>query len=164
MKKNQVNKLPEDVIRAIYRKDLNVINQWQSKETINSIDKDGRSAIFHAILIASIDVTKQLLKESPNLNLKDRKGWYPLHYAAQNYLVEIANLLIDDGADIESKDDYGNTPLWRATFSSQGKGDMIKLLISNGANPDNRNDSNISPIKLANSIANYNVKQFFPPD
>lgn len=107
-------------------------------------------------------MVEQLLKSNPLLNIKDKKGWSPLHYAAQNYLIDIATQLIDDGADIEIKDNYGNTLLWRATFASQGKGKMIQLLLSKGANPNNSNDSGVGPMELANTIANYNVKQFFP--
>jgi ankyrin repeat protein len=161
MKKDQINNLPDNLIRAIYRNDSDEIKRWQNLENINHTDKDGRTAIFHAILIASKDMIVQLLKDKPNLNIKDKKGWYPLHYAAQAYLIEILNLLIDNGAEVEVKDDYGNTPLWRATFSSLGKGEMIKLLLSKGANPENENDSGISPKQLANTITNYDLAKYY---
>jgi len=159
--KKKISTLPDNIIRGVYRNDLESIQQWLSEETIDSLDKDGRSVIFHAVLIGSEDITKYLLERGSNLDLKDKKGWALLHYVAQNYLTEIAELLIDNGADIEIKDDYGNTPLWRATFASQGKGEMINLLLHKGANPDNANDSGISPLELAKTIANYDVKQFF---
>ena len=102
-----------------------------------------------------------LLENGAAVNLKDHKGWYPLHHAAQNYRAEIANLLLEKGADIEAKDDYGNTPLWRSVFASQGRGEMITLLLSKGADPNNANGSGVSPLALARNIANYDVKQFF---
>jgi cytohesin len=37
-----------------------------------------------------------------------------LHKAAENGQKEIAELLIAEGADMNAKDDYGNTPLDRA--------------------------------------------------
>lgn len=80
-----------------------------------------------------------------------------MHYAAQGNLTDIAKLLIENGADLEVKDNYGNTPLSRATFSSRGYGDLIKLLLSYGADRNN----GVGPLKLANTIANYNIKQFF---
>ncbi|MBV8389978.1 MAG: ankyrin repeat domain-containing protein [Mucilaginibacter sp.] len=162
MKRKKIGELSDEIIRGIYRNDLESLQQWRSHDIIDSLDKDGRSAVFHAVLIGSVDIIKDLFEADPNLNLKDNKGWTPLHYAAQNYLINIAELLIDNGADIEIKDDYGNTPLWRATFSSQGKGEMIKLLLHRGANPNTANDSGVSPYELANTIANYDVKQFFP--
>ena len=156
-----LSKIPDVIIRAVYNNDIETIRGWQSKNVINQLDKDKRTAIFHAILAASKEVVVQLLIDNPDLNWHDSKGWYPLHYAAQQYLVEIATLLIEAGADLEVKDDYGNTPLWRATFSSNGKGDIIELLLAKGADPNNENSIGISPLKLANTIANYDVKQYY---
>lgn len=160
MKKNP-KKLPDTIIRAIYRNDFDAVDKWQIPEEIDFRDKDLRTAVFHAVLNNSKDMLRQLLKSNPDLNLKDNRGWSLLHYAVQQNLVDIADLLITSGVDLEMKDDYGNTPLWRATFSSNGKGEMIKYLLSKGADPNNTNNSGISPIKLAVTIANYDVKQFF---
>lgn len=150
-----------EVISAIYGGKIITIINWIKKGDVNCMDKEGRSAIFHAILAKSEKIVKLLLENKANVNVKDKLGWFPIHYAVQNYEMTIARLLIENDADIESKDDYGNTPLWRAAFSSRGKGEMIKLLISMGADKDNANDSDISPFQIANTIANYDVKQFF---
>jgi ankyrin repeat protein len=160
-KSKNANQLSNSIIRAIYSNNIDAIKLWQNKDVIDQFDKSNRTAIFHAVLADSKDMLAQLFKDSPDLNWKDNKGWYPLHYAAQQYLIEIAELLIYAGADLEVKDDYGNTPLWRATFSSNGRGDMIKLLLTKGADPNNENSSGISPLALANTIANYDVKQYY---
>jgi ankyrin repeat protein len=93
-----------------------------------------------------LELVKVLLKQLPDLNFKGYKGWYPLHYAAQENLVEIADLLIQAGTDLEAKDDDRNTALWRATFSSQGRGEMIKFLLLENADPNNKNDSGICKV------------------
>lgn len=161
MKRNLKNNLPKEIIQAIYKIDLQLIKDWINRDTVNFVDTDNRSAIFHAILIDSIDVVSLLLESAPDLNIKDSRGWYPLHYAVQNNLLNVVDLLIKQGAMLEAKDDYGNTPLWRAVFASEGRGEIIKLLLLNGADPNNANSSGITPYKLAHTIANYNVKQFF---
>lgn len=63
-------------------------------------------------------------------------------------------------AEVDLKDNYGNTPLSRAVFNSQGRGGIVKLLIKYNADINLKNKSGISPLDLANSIANYNVKQY----
>ncbi|HTN37157.1 MAG TPA: ankyrin repeat domain-containing protein [Arachidicoccus sp.] len=161
MKKEINNRLPERIVKAIMSSDIKIVEEWQSIDSIDNVDRDKRSAIFYAVICNSAEIVLQLLKSNPNLNLKDGKGWSPLHYAAQDYLVQIASLLLENGVDIELKDDYGNTPLWRATYTSKGKGEMIRLLLSHGAERNNPNDSGICPLELAETIQNYNVIQFF---
>jgi ankyrin repeat protein len=62
---------------------------------------------------------------------------------------------------VDARDQYGNTPLWQAVFHSNGRGELIGLLLRSGASPNAANDSGISPVQLAQTIANYNVKQYF---
>lgn len=161
MKRNIKNKLSNEIVQAIYSNDFLLITEWMNRDTINFIDSDNRSIIFHAVLADSIDFVSLLLESSPDLNIKDSRAWYPLHYAAQSYSPKVLDLLIRHGAMLEVKDDYGNTPLWRAVFTSNGRGNVIKSLLSNGANPHNANNSDITPYKLAYTIANYDVRQFF---
>jgi ankyrin repeat protein len=87
----------------------------------------------------------------------------PLHFAAQNYSVEVARVLLDHGADANRRNRYGNSPLWTAVFESRGRGGMISLLISSGADPDVFNDAGRSPRQLAESTGNYGIVQFIPP-
>jgi hypothetical protein len=56
----------------------------------------------------------------------------------------------------------GGLSLWCATFDSRGRGDVIRLLLSKGADPDAVNDSGGSSRQHAERIGNYDVKQFFP--
>jgi uncharacterized protein len=88
-------------------------------------------------------------------------GWAALHCAAQANCSATASLLVEAGADLELRDVFGNTPLWRATMAFKGNGSVIKLLLGAGANPNTENKSGVSPAALANTIGNYNVAQFY---
>lgn len=46
-------------------------------------------------------------------------------------------------------------------FNSKGRGELIKLLRSHGADPLHSNASGQTPVRLARLIANYDVAQFF---
>jgi hypothetical protein len=67
-----------------------------------------------------------------NVNVKDDEyGETPLHCAAYNGHVEIARLLLQNGAEVNAKDNHGHTPLQDAAF--QGHVNILHLLVENGA-------------------------------
>ncbi len=69
--------------------------------------------------------------------------------------------LLDAGASVDVENTYGNTPLFVAVLNSRGRGDIIGLLRSRGADPLHVNASGQTPVGLARLIANYDVAQFF---
>ena len=57
---------------------------------------------------------KRLLEEDPHLvNAKDKRGQKPLHYAASNSL-QCVELLVESGADLNARDRDGYTAIFRA--------------------------------------------------
>ncbi|HET6177642.1 MAG TPA: ankyrin repeat domain-containing protein [Candidatus Sulfotelmatobacter sp.] len=126
-----------------------------------SVDRAGRSLLHYAAHEQDLDRAQQLIGEGSDVNLADRDGWTPLHFAAQSHNREIAALLLDSGALIDPRDAHGNTPLSTAVFNSRGRGELIEILRSRGANPFSKNDSGVSPVELARLIANYDVARFF---
>lgn len=115
--------------------------------------------IFQCIFEQNCEELKSQVN-SDNVNTLDEQGFSLLHYCAQEFELQMAQILILAGADVNIKDHYGNTPLFKAVFNSQGKGEMITLLINAGADVNMKNNSGVSPKELAEKIANYDVKQF----
>lgn len=151
-----------NALAALWRNDLESFeSKIQTIANINEIDRDGRSIAFHTVIENSLPALKIVENKGANLSLHDKKGWTLLHYAANNNSLEIASFLISNGVDINAIDKYGNNVIWRATYSSNECGDMIKLLLASGADPTMKNNYNSSAIDLANIIANYDLKVFF---
>ena len=117
--------------------------------------------MIHATVDGKLEFAKVLLDAGTDVNARDYIGYSALHYAAQNYLPEMATLLIAHGADVDAEDQYGNTPLWRATFDSKGRGELITILLKAGADRNHLNKKGKTPLDLAKLIANYDVLQFF---
>jgi len=102
-----------------------------------------------------------LLAGGADVNRKDNSGWTPLHFAAQQQVVEIAKMLIKAGAEVDSKDESGNTPLWRAVSDYRGDGRLIVFLRQKAADVFVQNKTGVSPVGLARRISNYDVAKFF---
>lgn len=96
-----------------------------------------------------------------DVNVKDRNGWTPLHFAAQSQSVKIACRLIEHGAEINARDIDGNTPLFRAVYCYANDGTMIELLREHGADPYSENNFGNSPIGLARRFGKKDVANYF---
>jgi ankyrin repeat protein len=127
---------------------------------INVRDRDGRTPLMNAILKNELDVAVTLIGRQASINAQDFLGFTALHLAATDSLFDAAKFLVESGADVDIEDSYGNTPLFRAVVNSRGRGELIQLLIGHRADKNHKNHHGVSPSDLANTIANYDVKQF----
>ena len=80
----------------------------------------------------------------------------PLHMAARRGNVEVAEALLDCGADLEARDSLGETPLRRAV--NCGKAGVAALLVSRGADVHSRGSKGLTPLLAARTAA---MKQVF---
>lgn len=71
------------------------------------------------------------LGDKKNSHDKQRSGFTPLHWAAEYGRVEVVDLLLRSGADINATENHGETPLQIAVRGDQFH--VIKLLIEGGA-------------------------------
>jgi ankyrin repeat protein len=80
-----------------------------------------------------MDVVKFLLNKGANVNAKTKNNWTPLGFA---WTIEMARLLVANGADPRIVDDYGQTVLHWTVNRNNHRGDktMIELLLEHGTN------------------------------
>jgi ankyrin repeat protein len=129
------------------------------------VDRCGRTDLHCAAADGDAAKVRALLATGLNPGAPDDNGWTPLHFAVQTWSLEICVARLDAGAPVDSEDIHGNTPLNRAVFESRGRGEIIQLLRARGADPLLENSHGVSPLGLAHTIANFDVRQFFsdPP-
>ena len=70
-----------------------------------------------------------------------------LHSAAGNGRKDLAQLLIDGGADPNKTDKHGRTPLYCA--AAKGHEDVVRLLMKAGADPNKGDKDNVIPLHIA---------------
>ncbi|HEV7405834.1 MAG TPA: ankyrin repeat domain-containing protein [Chthoniobacteraceae bacterium] len=77
-------------------------------------------------------ITALLLQAGAPTTATAGSRWTALHHAALNRDAVAAKLLLDAGAELEAKDEFGRTPLDLA--ASVGAGEVVALLLARGAN------------------------------
>ena len=85
-----------------------------TKVQVRGSDREGELdvPILAAAYNGNIEAVKQHLAAGTDVNVKGGfADGTPLHYAAANGHKEIAELLIEKGADLNAKDEDGGTPL-----------------------------------------------------
>ncbi len=125
-------------------------------------DRAGRSALHYAALEGDVATVRRLIAEGANVDEQDANGFAPLHFAAQSHALEVTKVLLESGADIDVTNQFGNTPLLVSMLQSRGRYEEIVLLRDAGANRHIENNFGVSPIKLAETTANFDFKSLFP--
>ena len=80
------------------------------------------------------------------MNARDQSHKTPLHRASFEWDTEIAQLLVEHGADVHAKDENRSTLLHLAL--SKGDGESAQLLIQQGANVNEQDGSSKTPLYL----------------
>jgi ankyrin repeat protein len=126
---------------------------------IDAEDGDGRTALINAVIEGKGDFVDWLLQHSANVNHQDRTGFSALHFIAQNKQVALAERFLKNGADPNTTDIHGNSPLWTAIFNSKDEKGVIKLLLMHGANPAMVNKHGKSPKEMFETFYKTDICQ-----
>ncbi|CAD5216879.1 unnamed protein product [Bursaphelenchus okinawaensis] len=93
------------------------------------------------------------------LNTRDAYQKTPLHYAAENSQWQAAQVLIENGADLDVQDAEGNTPLMLAVKTKKDRM-TIQQLLKGGADVNVANNKGELPIQVVKPTLRY----LFQPD
>ena len=135
---------------------IDVVNKLlEQKLNLNTQDKQGETALMLAAANDHADIVKLLLKKNADPNIQDLSGWSALMKAvyqgdtasvealvAQSHqevnralLVaaltghkEVVKVLLDNGAEVDTRADDGRTPLMLA--AARGDNDLVAALLA----------------------------------
>jgi hypothetical protein len=108
--------------------------------------------IHKAVFKGDLNRVVALLKDHPDLvEEKDSLGQTPLIVAVNHNKLEIAELLLANGANVNARDSHMHTPLMVA-LGIYNHDKMVRLLLAKGADVNLADDSGMTPIA-------YSVRQ-----
>ncbi|MBU3175776.1 hypothetical protein KPL47_05285 [Clostridium estertheticum] len=114
-----------------------------------------------------IDVITMILKKGAKVNAINISGKTPVFHCSFNYSVELLNLLVEYGADINIRDKYKNTLLhddYINCFDDHFE-EFLKSLINLGFDINSTNSTGYTPLdlcenkKIADILIKYNVSK-----
>jgi ankyrin repeat protein len=118
---------------------------------------DPLKPIHRAVMDNDVAAFGVELTTGSDINTPGPEDMTPLHIAADRGNVDFAKALLDNGANIDPINVWGNTPLWMAIMKQSRTcpdGSMIRLLLDRGADP-NRTEGKNSPLVMIRRIAGF---------
>lgn len=123
---------------------------------INAKDSSDVTPLHCAAAWGHKDVTRLFISKGAELYAKCKaKGHMPLHCAVHNGEKETAKLLLQAGVDVNTKDNYGRSPVhefvnaYKVQLSEEIIAQLIELLIESGADVNAQDDYGNTVLHLA---------------
>ena len=104
---------------------------------VNKTNAIGEQALMHAAWRGNLDAVKWLLAHGAQVN-REPLQWTALHYAVFAGRDEVAQYLIERGADINARSTNGSSVLMMAAY--EGREQLARKLVALGADRSVRND------------------------
>ncbi|RVT96573.1 ankyrin repeat domain-containing protein [Mucilaginibacter limnophilus] len=118
-------------------------------EAIDYYSEDGFTPLGLASYFGQLEVARYLVMRGANVNLPSNNGYnvFPLHSAAAGDFTNIAVMLIENGAEVNVRQQAGVTPLHSA--AQNGNVELLIALLEHGAAVDIRMEGGKLPADLA---------------
>lgn len=148
---------------AVIENDIKKVSEMIQGEKgfCENIKPYNESLLYHAAINGKKEMVEMLLEKGCNTDVKNERGYTPLHAATLYGFTIVVGILLKNKAEVDIQDGYGNTPLQEAVSNYKNDMAIIILLVENGANPLIRNHSGISPFQLAKDLNNEKAIQYF---
>ncbi|PON29559.1 hypothetical protein TGAM01_v201808 [Trichoderma gamsii] len=123
-------------------------------ELLQHLKAEGNDICFCKVLRYAVEnglsTASLLLLEDGRINAKvDTSGLTILHYAAKHGRLEMVQLLLDRGADLNARDLHGSTPLYHSVEL-----DVARLFLDRGADIETKHREEVTSLIKAAKLGN----------
>jgi uncharacterized protein len=122
---------------------------YQHPDAVNDYAEDGFTPLGLACYFGQFEVARYLVLKGADVNLSSNNGFnvFPIHSAAAGNYTDIVRMLVENGANVNVKQQAGATPLHSA--AQNGNLDLLILLLENGAEINARMEGGRLPADMA---------------
>lgn len=128
---------------------------------VDILDQEERSILFIPIRYGYNDILKNLLEDNSNkigisiVNIRDKKGNIPLHYAIMHNNLNAIKLLLKHDSNVNIFNDDGLNSLHIAVYTK--KLDICQEIIKSNINLNSKNKNGESALHIAVSLESDNI-------
>lgn len=141
-----------DIIKPQRQTTKTTITGSQQPSTVITPIRSSVIPIIEAVKTTNTEQIMAILKVAPDsVNARNPSQFTPLHFAAELGSLEVAKLLIENGADVNVKGENGSTPLHQAVLKHNTN--IVAFLISKKADVNAQTAAKITPLMLACGMA-----------
>lgn len=157
---NQIQIMNEELfLTACQEGDIETVISLIDSVNIDFIDDDEGTFLMHASASGHLDIVDLLINKNPlNINNKSFGGHCALYYAVINNFNNVAKKLIENGADIEIKCDFGFTILMSACIDKNFN--AVEISVNNGADLDAQDADGWTALMLSSSENYYDIVKY----
>lgn len=103
------------------------------------LNAHGQTILQVALAYRHYDIVHDALARKMDVNNQDSDGMTALHYAAGQGVLEIAEMLVAQGGDINIVDKHGNNALWTAALSPKKNYELLRMFKACGGDAFHKN-------------------------
>jgi ankyrin repeat protein len=137
---------------ALVKNDIDALNicKYLVEIGVNPLHKDkhNQTCLYYTVREGKYETSKYLI-EGCNLPINERDiyGQNPIYYAARDGHLNLCELLVEKGTDVNLEDKYGQTCIFYAI--REGHYDIVDFLIKHGANVNKNDKKKQTPVSFA---------------